>query len=163
MAAPDTLCTQTELERAITAEKLRQLLPAAGKKEADTERVLLALRSGTGAVLGPIAKALTPASIDTWWDAATTGERDKAECKRLAISASSYYATFYGLKAGEEMPQALSDEMERVEKRAMEIGNHYATLGAKANPASATQNDYLYGQGAGRSPEGSPRSRWKEF
>jgi hypothetical protein len=162
MPAPDTLVTQAELERAITLEKLRQLLPAAGKKEPDTERVLLALRSGTGAVLGPVAKAIQPASLDVWWDAPTTAERDKAELKRLGLSASIYYAHFYGLKA-EEIPDALLTEMERAEKRAMEIGDHYATLGSKNNPAAATQNEWLYGQGAGHYPEGSGRKNWSNF
>lgn len=163
MAAPDTLCSQAELEHAITAEKLRQLLPGAGKKEADADRVLLALRSGTGAILSPISKAIAPVGIDTWWEASTTTERDKAEIKRLAISASIYYAEFYGLKGGEEMPQALSEEMARAEKRAEEIGNLHSRFGAKEDPASAGQHELLYSSGCGRHPEGSPRDRWRGF
>lgn len=162
MAAPETLNTQTELENAITAEKLRQLLPDAGKKAADSARVLLALRSGTGAVLGMVAKAITPASIDVWWDASTTSERDKAELKRLGLSASIYYAHFYGMKA-EEVPDSTREEMQRAELRAKEIGDHYATIGAKSNPAAATMNELNYNSGCGRHPEGSPRSRWRDF
>lgn len=162
MPAPETLNSASELEQAITAEKLRQLLPAAGKKEADSDRVLLALRSGTGAILGKIQIALDVASIDTWWEAASTTERDKAEVKRLALSASIYYAHFYGLKA-EEMPQTIADEMQRAEMRATEIAEHHATIGSRSQPSASTQHDWVYNHGIGPSPTGSPRSRWRGF
>jgi hypothetical protein len=162
VAAPDTLNSQAELEAAISAEKLRQLLPGAGNKLADPDRVLLALRSGTGAILGKIQIALDVTAIDTWWDAATTNERDKAEVKRLALSASIYYAHFYGLKA-EEMPQTISDEMQRAETRATEIAEHHATLGAKTQPTASTQHDFVWNDGITESPLGSPRARWKGF
>lgn len=162
MPAPETLNTETELETAITEEKLRQLLPGAGKREADPARVLLALRSGTGCILGKIQIALKLASIDTWWDAATTTDRDKAEIKRLGLSASIYYAHYYGLKA-EELPQAVIDEQERIEKRADEIAKHYATIATNAQPESATQHDFIYTTGCGNNPTGSPRSKWRNY
>lgn len=162
MAAPETLNTQAELEVAISAEKLRQLLPANGKKEVDADRVLLALRSGTGAIFGKIQIALELGSIDEWWDAATTSERDKAEVKRLGLSSSIYYAHYYGLKA-EEMPQTVADENQRAETRATEIAEHHATIGAKTQPATSTQNDFVYNNGITTSPYGSPRSRWRGF
>jgi len=162
VAAPETLNTQEELERAITAEKLRQLLPAEGKRTADADRVLLALRAGTGCVLGKLQIALQLASVDQWWDAATTTDRDKAELRRLGLSASIYYAHFYGLKA-EEIPPVVVDEMERIEERIDQIAQHHATIGANAIPTSSGQHSQNYAAGVGNFPSGSPRAKWRGF
>lgn len=160
--APDALFTQAELELAYTAEVVSQLLGAKGRARPDTDRVDLVRRSATGAVLGKVAKAIQPMGLDEWWNATTTTERDKAELKRLSISAGGYYLRYYGQKA-EEIPDAVREEMARIEQRADEIGRGYATIGAKANPAAATQHDLYYAAGAGHYPELSPRKGWRSF
>lgn len=162
MAAPDALFTQAELETAYTAEVVNQLLGAKGRAAPDTSRVDLVRRSATGLVLGKIAKAIQPAGIDTWWEAPTTTERDKGELKRLSLSAAAYYLRFYGQKA-EEMPEAVVEEMRRIEQRADEIGRGYAVIGSNANPAAATQHDLYYAAGAGHYPTGSGRKNWRSF
>jgi hypothetical protein len=162
MAAPDALFTQAELETAYTAEVVNQLLGAKGRAAPDTARVDLVRRSATGLVLGKVAKAIQPSGIDTWWDASTTTERDKAELKRLALSAAAYYLRFYGQKA-EEIPDAVLEEMKRIEERADEIGRGYAVIGSNSNPAAAPQNDLFYAAGSGHYPTGSGRKNWKSF
>lgn len=162
MAAPDALFTQAELETTYTAELVNQLLGARGKAAPDSERVDLVRRAATGVVLGKIAKAIQPAGIDEWWDATTTTERDKAELKRLGLSAAAYYMRFYGQKQ-EEIPDAVREEMQRIETRADEIGKGYATLGSNTNPAAATQHDLHYAAGAGHYPTGSGRKNWRSF
>lgn len=161
MPAPEFLITQAELETAITAEKLQQLLGTKGKAGADADRVAMVLSDATGLVLGRIKLQVRTGSIDELWDTLWT-DRDKAEIKRLVRWAAVYYAHAAGQKV-EEIPESVKDEMERVEARCKEIGEHTATLSADPEAASATQHDWRYAPGAGRSPAGSPRSRWSNF
>lgn len=162
MPAPDALFTAAELELAYTAENVAQLMSANGKANPPTDRVDLVRRSATGLVLGRVQVAIQPASLDEWWEASTTTERDKAELKRLAISAAGYYMRFYGQKA-EEIPDAVREEMTRVEERADAIAKQYATIGSNAMPSASAMNTFYYTTGAGQNPAGSPRSRWKQF
>ena len=162
MPAPEALFTADELELAYTAEVVAQLMSAKGKANPPTDRVDLVRRSATGLVLGRVQVALQPASIDEWWDAATTTERDKAELKRLALSAASYYMRYYGQKA-EEIPDAVREEIVRIEERCDAIAKQYATIGSNTMPSASAMNEFYYTTGAGNNPSGSPRSRWKNF
>lgn len=161
MAAPAQLFGQADLEAALTGEKLKQLLADNARSEPNPARVQLVIDSGTGFVLGLIQKAVKNSSIDVLWDTVWT-ERDKAELRRLALSAGIYYAHFYGQK-GEELPESVVTERDYVETRCREIGDHTATLGSEPTAASSPQHDFNYGSGAGHYEQGSPRSRWRGF
>jgi len=161
MPTPVAILTQTDLESAVTAEKVRQLLSTSGKSEPDPARVRLVLESATGYVFGKIQVVISPLSIDTLWDT-VWNDRDKSELRRLALSTAIYYLHFYGQKA-EEIPQTVIDELERVEARCTEIAESRATIGADPAPDSSAQNIYAFTTGAGNNPEGSPRSRWRGF
>lgn len=161
MAAPETLVTAEELNLQLTGEKVRELLGTKGVAVPDPERVQMVLRQGTGCVLGKVQIALKNQSIDELWETIWT-PRDKAELKRLAMGATVYYAHLAGQK-GEEVPQSVLDELERIEQRCLEIAQHSATVAANAQPASSTQHDFRYSTGCGRDPEGSPRKRWRHF
>jgi len=163
MAAPETLITRTELETLYTAQTVNQLLSADGKKIASDDRVELILRMATGHVLGKVQVALELASIDTWWDASTTTERDKAELKRLTLLAAGYYMR-HGGQRGEEVPEdARRSLKEMVDERITEIAEHHATIAANTQPATSTQNEAIWQHGIETSPYGSPRSRWSGF
>lgn len=161
MPAPEFLITQEELENAITAEKLKQLLGTKGKSEADPARVQMVLSDATGDVLGRLKIQAKVASIDELWDTQWT-DRDKAEIRRLVRWAAVYYAHLAGQK-GEEVPPTVEDAYGKIEARCQQIAEHTATLSADPEPAAATQNEWQYAPGAGRYPDGSPRKRWSAF
>lgn len=153
--------TQQDLEDFLTGEKLRELLADKGKSEASPRRVKMAIESGIGFVLGHIQRAVQPKSMDVLWDT-VWGDRDKAETRRLCISAAAYYCHLSGQK-GEEMPEAMVTERDYVEERAKAIGDHLATLGSEPQPASSTQHDLDYSPGAGNTKPGQPRNKWVGF
>ncbi|TXH42083.1 MAG: hypothetical protein E6Q97_36350 [Desulfurellales bacterium] len=161
MAAPIALFTLADLESALTGEKVRELLGTKGVAEADNPKVKLVIESATGFVFGKIQIAVKLKSIDELWDS-TWGDRDKGEIRRLAISAGMYYAHFYGQK-GEEIPESVVDELERIEKRCTEIAEHYATLGNDPPAESSTQHDEIFSPGAGHTYPGQPRHNWSGF
>ena len=161
MPVPAQLFTLADLEDALTGEKVRELLGEKGKPEATARRVKLVIESATGFVLGHIQRAVKNSSIDVLWDTIWT-DRDKAEIRRLAISAGTYYAAYYGQK-GEELSESTVTERDYVEARAKEIGDHLATLGNEPPAASSTQHDLLYTTSVGHYPAGSARSRWRGF
>lgn len=161
MAAPVQFFTQADLEAAITAEKLKQLLGDKGKSEPTPARVQLVIDSATGFVLGQVQKAVKNSSVDYLWDNTWT-ERDKAELRRLAISAGIYYCHYYGQK-GEELPESVVTERDYVEARCKEIGDHLATLGNEPTAANSPQHDYLYTSAVGHHQPGSPRAKWRWF
>lgn len=161
MPLPTQLFGQADLEDSITGEKLRELLGDKGKAEPTPRRVKLVIESATGFVLGHIQRAVKNSSLDVLWDTVWT-DRDKAETRRLAISAGVYYAHFYGQK-GEEVPETVVTERDYVEARAKEIGDHLATLGSEPTAASSTQHDLVFTAGVGHYPSGSARARWRGF
>ena len=161
MAAPAQLFDKTDLETALTGEKLKQLLGVEGKSEATASRVKLVIESATGFVFGKIQIAVRLKSIDELWENVWT-DREKGEIRRLAISAGTYYAHYYGQK-GEEVPESVLAEREFIEKRCTEIAEHVATLGNDPTAASSTQHDFQFGTGAGHSLPRSPRSKWEGF
>lgn len=167
MAAPDTILTQAEFEARIGAEKLVQLLPAPGGKIADTTRVQVVLYDARGAVFGGLQIALQPLSVDQLWD--TWEEKDKAEIKRLIARAAVYYAHYWGRKQ-EDIPESVLDDwhalMGNGEPNRGDVyilGARLRTLGTDKAPKSSQQNEARFLLGAGRSPAGSPRSRWRYF
>jgi len=161
MPVPAQLFTQADLEDSLTGEKVRELLGDKGKPEATARRVKLVIESATGFVLGHIQRAVKNGSIDALWDTVWT-DRDKAELRRLAVSAGVYYAHFYGQK-GEELPESVVTERDYVEARCKEIGDHLATLGAEPSPANSPQHVLSYTVGVGHYPRGSARSSWRGF
>jgi len=167
MAAPDTIITQAELEIRMGADKVAQLLPAAGRKIADAERVRAVLLDARGAVFGGLQVAMSPLSIDSLWDA--WADADKAEIKRLVSRAAIYYAHYYGEKS-EGIPDpvaadwaALMGEGQPQRGDVYQLGARLRTLGTDKTPASSAQNEAYYLPGAGRSPPYSPRWRWRGY
>lgn len=161
MAAPAQIFTQADLETAYTGEKVRELLGTKAKPEPDAARVKLVLESATGFVLGHVQRAVKNSSVDVLWDTVWT-DRDRAELRRLAISAGGYYMHHYGQK-GEEVPESMVTERDYVEARCKEIGDHSATLGSEPTAANSPQHDFVYGSGAGHYERNSPRDRWRGF
>lgn len=161
MPAPVQLFTKEDLEDALTGEKLRELLGDKGKPEASARRVKLSIESATGFVLGHIQRAVKNTSIDHLWDTVWT-DRDKAELRRLAISAGIYYAHVYGQKA-DDCPDVVLTERDHVEARAKEIGDKHATLGNEPTAASSAQHELGYTAGIGHYPAGSARSGWRGY
>lgn len=161
MPVPVQLFTKEDLEDALTGEKLRELLGDKGKPEATARRVKLVIESATGFVLGHIQRAVKNSSVDHLWDAVWT-DRDKAELRRLAISAGVYYAHFYGEK-GDDLPETVATERDHVEARAKEIGDHHATLGNEPPAANSAQHELGYTAGIGHYPAGSARTGWRGF
>lgn len=160
MPAPDALFTQAELEEFLGPDTLSQQLGNKGKGAPETGRVTLFRQLATGYVLGKIAVAIKPASIDEWWEAETTTERDKGQLKLLGMFACGVLIRF-GAQKLEELPDGAQQALQIVDTRSGEIAKGSAVIGANTNPASATQHDHIYGQGVGRSPEGSPRWRYR--
>lgn len=161
MPAPVQFFGQLDLEAAITAEKLKQLLGDKGKSEPTPARVQLVIDSATGFVLGHIQRAVKNSSVDVLWETVWT-ERDKAELRRLSISAGIFYAHFYGQKA-EEIPESVITERDYVETRCKEIGDHLATLGNEPAAANSPQHRYAYTSSVGHHQPGSPRAKWRDF
>lgn len=161
MPAPVQLFSLTDLELALTGEKVRELLGDKGKPEPTSPRVQLIIDSATGFVLGFIQKAVKNASIDALWDSTWT-ERDKAELRRLAISAGVYYAHYYGQKA-DDVPETVITERDYVEKRASEIGEGLATLGNEPPAESTPLHSLSYTTSVGTYPEASARAKWGGF
>lgn len=162
MPVPAQFITQQDLEDALTGEKVRQLLGEKGKSEPSAGRVKLAIGHAEGFVLGHIQRAVKPKSIDVLWDSGLWSDRDKAEVRRLVLSAAIYYCHFIGQKA-EELPESVVTERDYVEARAKEIGDHLATLGNEPPAASSTQHDLVYTTGVGHYPAGSARSAWRGY
>lgn len=161
MTAPVQWFTQQDLEDALTAEKVRELLADKGKPEASPRRITLVLDNATGFVRGKVQIAVKLRSIDELWDTVWTSV-DKAELRRLCQGASIYYAHLIGQKA-EECPQTAVDELDRIAERCKEIGEHYSTIGADPNAASSTQHELNYGSSAGTTRRGQPRNAWENF
>jgi len=161
MPIPQTFIAQQDLEDALTAEKLRELLGDKGKPEANPRRIKLCIEQGQGFVLGHIQRAVQPKSIDVLWDT-VWGDRDKAETRRLVLSASLYYVHLFGQKE-EDVPDSVTTERDYVEERAKAIGDHLATVGADPDPASSTQHVINYSPGAGNTLPGQPRNKWVGF
>jgi len=162
MPVPVQFVGQAELEDALTAEKLRQLLGDKGKNEPSPSRVRLALDNGHGMVLGLIQKQVKNKSLDELWDNGTWSERDKAETRRLVLGACIYYAHHIGQKA-EGVPDSVMTERDYIEQRCQDIGNNLATLGADPPPASAQGHSVCLAPAVGHYPAGSARSMWSKF
>jgi hypothetical protein len=162
MPVPAQFVTQQDLEDAITGEKLRELLGDKGKAEASPRRVKLCIESGTSFVLGHIQRAVKNSSLDVLWDSPQWTDRDRAEVRRLVLSAAIYYCHYHGQKA-EELPEAVVTERDYVEARAKEIGDHLATIGAEPQPATSPQHYMGYTTPIGHYPAGSLRSYWRGF
>lgn len=162
MPVPAQFITQTDLEDALTAEKLRELLGDKGKAEPSARRVTLCIENGTGLVLGHIQRALKNTSLDALWDSPQWTDRDRAEVRRLVLGAACYYCHQIGQK-GEELPEAVVTERDYIENRAKAIGDHLATIGAEPPPATSPQHYIGYTTPAGHYAAGSPRSYWRGF
>jgi hypothetical protein len=162
MPVPEQFVTQADLEDALTAEKVRQLLGDKGKPEPSASRVRLVLESGHGFVLGHIQRQVKNKSLDALWDSGAWSDRDKAETRRLVLGACIYYAHHYGQKA-EEVPESVMAERDYIEQRAQAVGDNLATLGADPPPANSPQHVLGYTTSVGHYPAGSVRSNWRGF
>lgn len=167
MPAPDTILTQAELELRVGAEKLTQLLPEPGKKVPDAARVRTVLLDARGAVFGGLNVALQPKSVDELWD--TWTDADKAEIKRLMARAAVYYAHYWGQKQ-EALPEPVAADWSALMGDGIPergdvylLGARLRTLGTDKEPRSSQPNVAIFSMGAGRSPPGSPRSRWRGY
>ncbi len=158
---PFNLIVQADLENAITAEKVRELAGPKGKPEALAALITLVLNSGQSIILRQVQRACKLGSIyQTWVDKWT--ELDRADLKRMILSACIYYLHFYGQK-GEEVPESVQTEFDRVCGEAKEVGDHLATLANEPPAASSTPHTMGPNLGAGHNVCGFPRSGWGGF
>lgn len=160
MPAPEALFTQAELETFIGPDTLSQQLGTKGKGPPDAARVFMFSQLATGYVLGKVAIAIQPTSLDVWWDAPTTTERDRSQLKLLGMMCCGTLIR-YGAQKLEELPDGAREAMSLVDTRATEIARGSARLGANTEPEYTGQSEFHYGNGVGRSPEGSQRWRWR--
>lgn len=162
MAVPPVyLVLQADLETAMTAEKIRELAGPKGKPEAYPAFIKLVLESGQGAILGRVQRAVSVSSVYQHWVTNWT-DLDKANLRRLVLSACIYYVHYYGQK-GEEMPEDVRLEFETVKQDATAIGNHVGTLASQSQAASSTLHRLIPGLGAGHNVPHFPRSGWRNF
>lgn len=153
------LVSLADLETAMTAKKVRQLLGIAGDASIPADRVQMILDNGHGFVFGEIQRAVKKSSVFALWLTQWTPE-DRAEIRRLVIGACIYYLHYLG-QMGEEVPDSVSAERDEIKDRCQRIGDHLATVAAESGPESSTQHDFIYGPGCGRHDTGSPRGRWQ--
>jgi hypothetical protein len=152
------LVAQPDLETKLTAHKLRQLLGVKGDAAIPADRIQMILDEGHGFVFGEIQRAVQISSVYALWLTRWTSA-ERAEIRRLIIGACVYYAHFNG-QMGEEVPDSVVAELDKIQDRCQRIGDHVATVAAEPMPASSTQHDFIYGSGPGRHQVGSPRGRW---
>lgn len=157
MANP-VLVSLADLETAMTAHKVRQLLGIKGDASIPQDRVQMILDNGHGFVFGEIQRAVKKSSVFALWLTTWTPE-DRAEIRRLILGACIYYLHYLG-QMGEEVPDSVSSERDEIKDRCQRIGDHLATVAAEPPPASSTQHDFIYGPGCGQHQVGSPRGRW---
>lgn len=159
--APIYLVTQADLELALTGEKVKQLGADRGQPEARAAWVKLVLESGQGEVLGQVQRAVKLGSVYEQWVANWT-DLDKANLRRMVLSACLYYAHLYGQK-GEEVPEDIRTEHEAIMAQATAIGDHLGTLANEPTAQSSTQHAMLPNLAAGHNACGFPRSYWRDF
>lgn len=158
---PVYLVSKEDLETALTAEKVRELAGPKGKPEALPALIKLCIESGQGAILGQVQRAVKNSSVYHLWLTKWT-DLDKAQLRRLVLSAAIYYLHFYGQK-GEEVPESVMAEWESVKEEATAIGNHLGTLANEPPAASSTQHTMIPNLGAGHEVPGYPRHGWRNF
>jgi hypothetical protein len=159
--APIYLITQADLETAMTAEKIRELAGPKGKAEAYPALIKLILESAQGAILRQVQRACKlPSIYDSW--VKNWSDLDKADLRRMVLSAAIHYVHFYGQKAEEE-PDTVVAEYERVMDEAKQVGDHLATLANDPPARSSVQHTMIPSPGCGFNPCGFPRSRWRSF
>ena len=156
MPAPDYYCTQVELERAISAAKLRELFPETGGTGTDTTRVGDVLRDSTGEVRSYLQVALSLNSIDQKWD--TWEENDKAEIRRLTKQVAIYYAHLYGERA-EDIPDIVQRNVDTAREQLKATAERLKSVGAHEAPATSRQYSFVAPRQVGEShPEGPRRN-----
>jgi hypothetical protein len=158
MALPVDIITLADLNTAYTAEKVMQQLGTKGKNAPDADRVKLVIESAIGFVMGQIQRAVVKSSVYDLW-VSRWRDDDRAEIRRLVLSAAGYYMHYYGQK-GDEIPDSVTQERDNVEPRCKDIGDHVATIGAEPQPESSTQHEFIYGPSVGNNPIGAPRNLW---
>lgn len=158
---PFLLISQTDLETALTAEKVREIAGSKGKPEAYPALIKLVLESGQGVILRQVQRACKLGSIYQRWVEKWT-DLDKADLRRMILSACIYYLHFYGQKA-EEVPEDVRTEFDSVMTQAKEVGDHLATLANEPPAASSTPHTMIPNLGAGHNARGYPRSGWGNF
>lgn len=152
MPAPDTYVTQEDIERAITGNKLVQLLPKAGSPRlVDANRLRDCLLDATGVVRGTIQIQIQPKSIEQLWD--TWGDTDRAEIKRLTKSVAIYYVHYYGERV-EEVPEDVQKDYERTLDQLAQFADRLRTLGTNVEPDTSRQYTAVSPIGVGKFPEG---------
>jgi len=159
--APINLVTQADLEAALTAEKVRELAGPKGKPEALPALIKLVLESGQSTILRQVQRAVKSESIYALWVTRWT-DLDKAELRRMILSACIYYLHFYGQK-GEEVPESVQAELEAVKAEAKEVGDHVATLANTPAAASSALHELIPNLAAGDEAPGFARSKWRNL
>lgn len=161
MATDLRFITQTDLETAITGEKVRELLADTGK-QVRPERWQLVSDSAHGFVLRKLKIGLNLDSLDQWWVKPEVTDRDRGEVRRMVLQAAIYWAHYYGQKA-EGVPPDVNEAYQRLADEIDEFAKHMATIGANTSPATNTQNDLLINKGPGYYIPTGARSRWGNF
>ncbi len=152
MPAPDTFIEQAEIERAITPNKLVQLLPKAGSpRQVDEKRLRDCLLDATGQVRGVIQVQIKPKSVAELWD--TWTEADRAEIRRLTKSCAIYYVHYYGERT-EEVPEDVQKDYERTLEQLEQFADRLRTLGADTSADTSRQYVAISPFGVGKFPEG---------
>lgn len=152
MPAPDTFIEQVEMERAMTSNKLVQLLPKAGSpRQVDVQRLRDCLLDATGVVRGAIAVQIKPKSVAELWD--TWSDADRAEIKRLTKSCAIYYVHYYGERT-EEVPEDVQKDYERTLSQLEQLADRLRTLGTDLKPETSRQYEAISPLGVGKFPEG---------
>lgn len=153
MPAPETYVEQAELERAITPNKLVQLLPKLGAspRQVDEKRLRDCLLDATGLVRGAIQVQIKPQSVEHLWE--SWSDADRAEIRRLTKSVAIYYVHYYGERA-EAVPDDVQKDYERTLEQLEQLADRLRTLGADIHPETSRHYVGISPIGVGKFPEG---------
>lgn len=154
MPAPDYYVTQEELERAISARKLRELMPGSTSTTTDTDRVALVLNTATGEVRSYLQVALNLASIDEQWD--TWTEKDKSDIRRMALLMAIYYVHYFGERA-EDVPETVMRSRDTVLEQLKATAERLKSVGSHEQAATNRHFQIVAPRQVGESTPGGPR------